>query len=153
MSDETEHRLIAERRAKLGELREAGQAYPNDFRPEHTASPLHAEFGDLSKEELEQREIRVSVAGRMMAKRIMGKASFAHVQDRSGQIQLYVQRDVLPEGHYKQFKGWDVGDILGARGKLFKTNKGELSVWVDELHLLTKSLRPLPEKFHGLTDQ
>jgi len=150
---EPENKLIAERRRKLTEVREAGGAYPNDFRRDALAGELHAAWDDADGEALEEKNIRVSVAGRMMAKRVMGKASFTKLQDRSGQIQLYVQRDVLPEGVYKSFKGWDLGDILAAEGTLFKTRTGELSVKVDSLRLLVKSLRPLPEKWHGLTDQ
>jgi lysyl-tRNA synthetase class 2 len=153
VTDNTEHRLIAERRAKLDQLREGGSAFPNDFRPEHLAKQLHERFADNDKESLAELNVRVSVAGRMMAQRVMGKASFAHLQDRSGQIQIFVQRDALPEGLYQQFKHWDIGDILAVSGTMFRTNKGELSIQVDELRLLTKSLRPLPEKFHGLTDQ
>ncbi len=150
-----ENKLIAQRREKLALLREQGNAFPNDFRRNVMAGELHAEYGEKSKEELEELNIRVSIAGRMMSRRIMGKASFAHVQDMSGRIQLHVQRDLLPEGFYNQQfkKQWDLGDIIGAEGQLFKTNTGELSVRVDEIRLLTKSLRPLPEKFHGLTDQ
>ena len=153
MSDFADNPLITERRAKLQALRDAGQAFPNDFKPEHLAATLHSQYGDRDREALEQAEIRVSVAGRMMAKRVMGKASFAQLQDGSGGIQIYIQRDLLPEGGYAAFKGWDIGDIVAARGTMGRTNKGELTVWVDELKLLTKSLRPLPEKFHGLTDQ
>lgn len=145
--------LIAQRRAKLKKLRESGQAYPNDFRRDSLAEALHHAHGGSDKESLESDDIRVSVAGRMMTRRIMGKASFAHVQDMSGQIQLYVRRDDLPEGLYAEFKQWDMGDIIGAEGQLMKTNKGELSIHVDNIRLLTKSLRPLPEKFHGLSDQ
>jgi lysyl-tRNA synthetase class 2 len=147
-----ENKLIAERREKLSRLRESGIAFPNDFRRNVVASELHAEYGEKPREFFEEHEIRATVAGRMMAKRLMGKASFASIQDMSGRIQLYVQRDALPEGVYADFKTWDIGDIIGAEGKLFKTQKGELSVKVDSIRLLTKSLRPLPEKFHGLTD-
>lgn len=150
---ESENKLIAERRGKLDAMRSHGNAYPNDFRPEHVASDLHARYDEKSKEDLESAGIEVSVAGRMLAKRVMGKASFAQVQDRTGRIQLYIQRDALSEGRYAEFKAWDLGDILGARGTMYKTNKGELSILVTELRILTKSLRPLPEKFHGLTDQ
>ena len=150
---ENEHRLIAERRAKLAELRERGSAFPNDFRPTDLAADLHQRCRDQDKAELEASGQTVSVAGRLMAKRVMGKLSFAQIQDRSGRIQLVVQRDALPEGAYAEFKGWDIGDILGATGTMYRTDKGELSVKVDRLRLLTKSLRPLPEKFHGLTDQ
>ena len=149
-----ENKLIAQRREKLAALREQGAAFPNDFRRNVMAGELHAEYGEKSKEELDALGIRVSVAGRMMLKRVMGKASFATVQDMSGRIQLYVTRDELPEGFYnEQFKKWDLGDIIGAEGQLMKTNKGELSIKVDEIRLLTKALRPLPEKFQGLSDQ
>ena len=149
-----EHKLIAERRAKLAALREQGIAFPNDFRRNVMAGELLAEYGEKDNEELEANPVRVSVAGRMMSRRVMGKNSFVHIQDMSGRIQLFVSRDSLPEGFYnEQFKKWDIGDIIGAEGTLFKTRTGELSVKVDSIRLLTKSLRPLPEKFHGLTDQ
>jgi lysyl-tRNA synthetase class 2 len=153
--EQDENQLIAQRRSKLQQIRERGEAFPNDFRRNVVAGELHAEYGDKSAEELEAMGVRVQVAGRLMSRRIMGKASFAHVQDMSGRIQLFVQRDALPEGVYNaQFKKeWDVGDIVGADGLLFKTKTGELSIRCDEVRLLTKSLRPLPEKFHGLTDQ
>lgn len=157
MSEETqdENKLIAQRREKLAQIRERGNAFPNDFRRNVVAGELHAEYGEKSAEELEALAVRVQVAGRMMSRRIMGKASFAHLQDMSGRIQLFVQRDSLPEGFYNTVfkKELDVGDIIGAEGQLFKTKTGELSVRCDKLALLTKSLRPLPEKFHGLTDQ
>ncbi len=143
---------IAQRRAKLAALREKGDPFPNDFRRNVLAGELHAEYGEKDNAALEAQPVRVKLAGRMMAKRVMGKASFAQVQDMSGRIQLFVQRDALHEV-YEDFKKWDVGDILGAEGTLFKTRTGELSVRVDELRLLTKALRPLPEKFHGLVDQ
>jgi lysyl-tRNA synthetase class 2 len=149
---EEENRLIAERRAKLHELKERGGAYPNDFRPDVTAAELHERFGEADADKLAGNSGRYAVAGRMMAKRVMGKIAFVRVQDGSGSIQLVVQRDQLPEGLYRQFKHWDVGDIVGAAGEMFRTQKGELSVRVSELRLLTKSLRPLPEKWHGLTD-
>ncbi|ANB03538.1 lysine--tRNA ligase [Ectothiorhodospira sp. BSL-9] len=155
MNDHTqdENKLIAQRREKLGKLREDnGAAFPNDFRRNVMAGELHAEYGEREPEWFESNAIRVAVAGRMMAKRVMGKASFTQLLDMSGRIQLFVQRDELPEGRYQEFKAWDVGDILGAEGTLFKTKTGELSVKVDSLRLLTKSLRPLPEKFHGLSD-
>ncbi len=151
-SPRDENKLIAERREKLKRLRESGVAFPNDFRRNVVTSELHAEYDEKPREFFEENEIRAAVAGRMMAKRLMGKASFASVQDMSGRIQLYVQRDALPDGVYADFKTWDIGDIVGAEGKLFKTQKGELSIKVDSIRLLTKSLRPLPEKFHGLTD-
>jgi len=152
-AEQDEHALIAQRRAKLAALREHGVAFPTDFRRNVMAGELHAEYGDKDNDYFESNPRRVSVAGRMMAKRIMGKASFAQLLDMSGRIQVFVQRDALPEGAYEAFKGWDVGDILGAEGVLFRTKTGELSVKVDKLRLLTKSLRPLPEKFHGLADQ
>jgi lysyl-tRNA synthetase class 2 len=150
-----ENKLIAQRREKLAQIRERGIAFPNDFRRNVVAGELHAEYGEKSAEELEELAVRVRVAGRMMSRRVMGKASFSHLQDMSGRIQLFIQRDTLPEGFYNDIykKEWDVGDIIGAEGQLFKTKTGELSVRCDELTLLTKSLRPLPEKFHGLTDQ
>jgi lysyl-tRNA synthetase class 2 len=147
-----ENRLIAERRAKLAALREAGEAYPNDFRKDSTAGELQARFGNADAEDLEQVGDTFSVAGRMMAKRIMGKIAFVRLQDRSGAIQLMIQRDDLPAGVFQQFKHWDIGDLLGARGRVVRTQKGELSIRVGELRLLVKALRPLPEKFHGLTD-
>ena len=154
MTDEQdEHALIAQRREKLRKLREAGVAFPNDFRRDALAAALHADYDAKTAAELEAQPIRVKVAGRMMAKRVMGKSSFANLQDMTGRIQLFLQRDALPEGTYASFKGWDVGDIVAAEGALYKTNTGELSVKVDDLRLMAKSLRPLPEKFHGLTDQ
>lgn len=151
MIDENEQ--VRQRREKLTQLRAVGNPFPNTFRPENSADALHAELDALSKEELEEKAVEVVVAGRMMTRRIMGKASFANIQDETGQVQVYVQRDALPEGFYnEQFKKWDIGDIIGARGVVFKTNKGELSVKVSSIELLVKSLRPLPEKFHGLTD-
>jgi lysyl-tRNA synthetase class 2 len=147
-----ENKLIAERRAKLDTMREQGNPFPNDFRRNAIAEELHQTFHEHDKDALEQEKIEVSVSGRMMAKRVMGKASFVKLQDRSGQIQLRLERDRLPEGVYQGFKKWDVGDIVGARGVLFRTNTGELTVMADELRLLTKSLRPLPEKWAGLSD-
>ncbi len=147
-----ENEQIALRRQKLAELRGQGNPFPNDFKRNVVAGELHAEYGAKDNAELETRNVRVKVAGRMMTRRIMGKASFAHLQDMSGQIQLYVMRDALGEPFYDEFKSWDIGDILGAEGTLFKTKTGELSVKVDGIRLLTKALRPLPEKYHGLTD-
>lgn len=142
------------RREKLTALREAGVAFPNDFRRDSISDALHAQYDDQPNEALESLDLEVSVAGRMMTRRIMGKASFVTLQDVGGKIQLYVARDDLPEGIYnEQFKRWDLGDILGARGRLFKTKTGELSIHCTELRLLTKALRPLPDKFHGLADQ
>ena len=137
------------RREKLAALRDDGIAFPNDFRRDALAADLHREYDDT----LPAEPVRVRVAGRMMLQRIMGKASFATVQDISGRIQLYVQRDALPAGEYdSRFRKLDTGDIVGAEGELFHTRTGELSVRVSHIRLLTKSLRPLPEKFHGLTD-
>jgi len=148
-----ENRIIAERRAKLRALRERGQAYPNDFRRDALAASLHETHDGKSNELLEAAPVTVAVAGRMLLKRVMGKASFATLQDMSGRIQLYITNDALGAEAHEAFKHWDLGDILGARGTLFKTRTGELSVRVTELQLLAKALRPLPEKFHGLIDQ
>ncbi len=153
MTDQDENALIAQRRSKLQALREEGNAFPNDFRRNAIAGELHAEYDDRDNDFFDANPVRVKVAGRMMAKRIMGKAAFTQLQDMSGRIQLFLQRDSLPEGLYQAFKGWDVGDIIAAEGVMFKTKTGELSVRCEELRLLTKSLRPLPEKFHGLSDQ
>lgn len=145
---------LKSRREKLAALRQNGVAFPNDFRRDTLSDKLHKQFDDKDSEQLEDLGIEVSVAGRMMTRRIMGKASFVTLQDNGGRIQLYVSRDDLAEGYYnEQFKKWDLGDILGARGKLFKTKTGELSIHCSELRLLTKALRPLPDKFHGLADQ
>ncbi len=153
-----ENQLITERREKLGLLRTAqadgkGVAFPNDFKPGHRADALSAAHGSTDAEPLEAQAVTVSIAGRMMLKRVMGKASFATVQDSTGRIQLYVTRDALGEDVYADFKRWDLGDIVGAEGTLMKTKTGELSVKVTKLRLLTKSLRPLPDKFHGMADQ
>lgn len=152
VENDDEHSLIAQRRAKLTAMREQGIAFPNDFRRNVTAGELQAKFGDKDNVFFEAQPTRVKVAGRMMAKRIMGKASFAQLLDMSGQAQLFLQRDALGEGVYDEFKSWDVGDIVGAEGVLFRTKTGELSVKVEMIKILTKSLRPLPEKFHGLSD-
>ncbi|HZH44176.1 MAG TPA: lysine--tRNA ligase [Lysobacter sp.] len=149
-----ENRLIAERRAKLAALRGQGIAFPNDFRRTHFAGGLQAEFAEVERwtaEVLEGEGRRVAIAGRLMAKRVMGKASFAQIQDESGRIQLFLQANALGDA-YEAFKGWDVGDILAAEGVLTRTKTGELSVKADRLRLLTKSLRPLPDKWHGLAD-
>ncbi len=149
-----EQEQIKQRREKLQALREEGIAFPTDFRRDGLAAQLIAHYGDRSEEALLAEPVRVKIAGRMMTRRIMGKAGFCHLQDMSGQIQVYVARDNLAEGVYNdQFKKWDIGDILGAEGTLFKTKVGELSVRADDIRLLTKALRPLPEKFHGLADQ
>jgi lysyl-tRNA synthetase class 2 len=146
-----ENHLIAERRAKLQRIRERGVAFPNDFRRNALAADLLLAYGDKSTEALEAEPIRVSVAGRMRVKRVMGKASFAKLEDSSGAIQLFLQQAALGDV-YEDFKGWDVGDIVGADGTLFRTRTGEMSVRVERLVLLTKSLRPLPDKWHGIAD-
>ncbi len=150
-----EQEQIKQRRAKLNVLRENGNiAFPTDFRRDAVNQELLAKYGESTKEELEAEPVKVAVAGRLMTRRIMGKASFAHLQDMSGKIQVYVTRDTLAEGFYnEQFKKWDIGDIIGAEGELFKTKVGELSIRVSNIRLLTKALRPLPEKFHGIADQ
>jgi lysyl-tRNA synthetase, class II len=148
-----ENQLIAERYKKLGVLRSTHDvAFPNDFRRTHLAAELIESHGELEKDTLAEQAVEVSVCGRIMLRRIMGKASFLTIQDVSGRIQLYARGDALPEGVYEQFKTWDLGDIVGGRGLLFKTNTGELSVHLTEIRLLTKSLRPLPDKHKGLTD-
>jgi lysyl-tRNA synthetase, class II len=149
-----ENHLIAERRAKLRALREQGIAFPNDFRRVDFAQPLQDEFADAERwttEALAAEPRRVQLAGRLMAKRVMGKAAFAHIQDASGRIQLYLQASELGDA-YQAFRGWDIGDIVGVSGRLTRTRTGELSVATDALRLLVKSLRPLPDKFHGLAD-
>jgi lysyl-tRNA synthetase, class II len=151
-SRDDENPLIAERRAKLVALRAAGQgAFPNDFRRNALAADLHARYGDSDGPALDAAAVTVRMAGRMMLRRIMGKASFLTVQDCSGRLQWFLQRDTLAD-RYDAFKGWDVGDIVGAEGQLFRTRTGELSLRVTALRLLTKSLRPLPDKWHGLAD-
>jgi lysyl-tRNA synthetase class 2 len=145
--------LIAQRRAKLDELRKQGNAHPNAFHRNALAAKLHHQYGEKTEPELEAEPIEVKVAGRIMTRRLMGKASFVHLQDMSGKIQLYVRQDELTPEMYDAFLQWDIGDIIGVTGKLFKTKTGELSVRVKQIELLTKSLRPLPDKYHGLTDQ
>jgi lysyl-tRNA synthetase class 2 len=154
MTDD-ENFLIAERRSKLKALREAGPAFPNDFRREHYAGDLQAEYADAERfgaEALAQTACSVQLGGRLLAKRVMGKASFAQIQDESGRIQLYLTRDGIGEESYAAFKAMDIGDIVGVSGGLTRTRTGELSVEVRSLRLLTKALRPLPDKFHGMTD-
>ena len=148
-----ENHIMAERRAKLAELRQAGIAFPNDFLRENLAQKVHDGYGAKTAEELESLPVEVKIAGRMMLKRVMGKAAFATLQDVSGRIQIYVARDKVGEEIYAGFKTWDLGDILGVVGTLMKTKTGELTVAASEIRLLTKSLRPLPDKFHGLADQ
>ncbi|MDR1646897.1 MAG: lysine--tRNA ligase [Zoogloeaceae bacterium] len=147
-----ENHIIAERRQKLAEWRARGQAYPNDFARENTAGRLHEAYDDKEPETLEREQVSARVAGRILLKRVMGKASFVTIQDLSGRLQLYVSRDGVGAEVYEAFKRWDIGDIVGAAGVLMKTRTGELSLKAEELRLLTKSLRPLPDKFHGLTD-
>jgi len=146
---EDDSKLVEERREKLKALRASGVAYPNDWHPEHLAAELHRGFGERSKEELEKAPAPAKVAGRMMLKRVMGKASFATLQDGSGRIQAYVTQEVPG---YEDFKHWDLGDIVGVEGHLFKTMKGELTVHAKKIALIAKALQPLPEKFHGLAD-
>ncbi len=153
IEQDNENEQIVQRRCKLAALRRAANPFPNDFRRNVVAGELIAEYGDKDNAALEANPVRVKVAGRMMTRRVMGKAGFIHLQDMSGQIQLYLQREVLPDARYEEFKRWDIGDILGAEGVLFKTKTGELTIKVDDIRLLTKSLRPLPEKYHGLADQ
>jgi lysyl-tRNA synthetase class 2 len=148
-----ENQIILERRAKLKALREQGVAYPNSFRREHFARDLHEQYGDKDEPWLEANKVPVKMAGRMMLKRVMGKASFANLQDMSGTMQVYVTDGDVGRERHDAFKHWDIGDILGVEGWLFRTRKGELTVRVTAVNLLTKSLRPLPEKFKGLTDQ
>jgi lysyl-tRNA synthetase class 2 len=153
-----ENQLIAERREKLAAVRAEAKAagaaaFPNDFKPTHHALDLHHRHGQVANEELEPQGVKVAVAGRMMLKRVMGKACFATLQDSSGRIQLYVTQDAVGAEVLSAFKHWDLGDILGCEGTLFRTKTGELSVKATSVRLLTKSLRPLPDKFHGMTDQ
>ncbi len=152
---EEEHKLIAERRAKLQALRAERGAYPNDYRIDALAGELQAEYADAerwSSEALAESGRQVALAGRMMLKRVQGKVSFVQLQDRSGRIQLFLQQAAIGAESYEAFKSWDVGDIVGAKGSLMRTRTGELSLRVEELRLLVKSLRPLPDKFHGLAD-
>ena len=158
VSPQDDNQLMAERRDKLTALRAAGIAFPNDIKPEHRAEALVAQYDSKTKEELEPLAVTVSVAGRMMLKRVMGKASFATLQDASfgpsgGRIQVYVNNEGVGEDIHNAFKHWDLGDIVWATGTLFKTKTGELSIHATAIRLVTKSLRPLPDKFHGMADQ
>lgn len=148
-----ENHIIAERRAKLAEWRATGKAYPNDFERENISGKILELYDSKSGEELEANPVEVKVAGRIMLKRVMGKASFITISDVGGRIQIYVARDKVGEETYTAFKRWDIGDIVGVVGPLFRTKTNELTVQAEEIRLLSKSLRPLPEKFHGLTDQ
>ena len=150
MKEQDENNLFEVRKEKLKKLREQGKDYPNSFRRNELAKELIKEYSDLSKDDLENTSISVKVAGRIMLRRLMGKASFTTIQDMSAQIQLYLREDTL--NNYDDFKTWDIGDIIGVEGELFKTNTGELSIKVTEAILLTKSLKPLPEKHQGLVD-
>ncbi|MDR3157587.1 MAG: lysine--tRNA ligase [Zoogloeaceae bacterium] len=152
MTQEDENHIIAERRQKLAQWRRQGGAYPNDFQRANTAGKLHENYDGKAAEELENLPVEARVAGRILLKRVMGKASFITLQDLSGRLQLYVSRDHVGEAVYAGFKHWDIGDIVGAAGTLMKTKTGELSLKTSELRLLSKSLRPLPDKFHGLAD-
>lgn len=147
------HDLIEQRRAKLAEWRETGGAFPSGFHRDALAADLLRQYGDKTEPELEAAPVQVTIAGRMMTRRLMGKASFTHIQDMSGRIQLYIKQDDVTVPVYDAFKQWDLGDIIGVEGHLFKTKTGELSVKAHKLQLLTKAIRPLPDKFHGLTDQ
>lgn len=147
-----ENQIFAERRIKLAALRAHGPAFPNDFVRTELAAPLHAAYDQADREQLERTPVEVAVAGRLMLKRLMGKASFATIQDGSGRIQFFVNNEDAGAEAHEAFRHWDIGDIVAARGTLFKTNRGELSVRCRELRLLAKALRPLPDKFHGLAD-
>lgn len=147
-----ENEQIKQRRAKLFALREQGNAYPNEFRRDAFAADLHSAYENKSHDELENNPVTVKIAGRIMTRRLMGKASFAHLQDMSGKMQIYVKQDNVSDGEYAAFKDFDLGDIVGVQGVLFKTKTGELSIKAQSVKLLVKSLRPLPEKFHGLVD-
>jgi lysyl-tRNA synthetase class 2 len=147
------HDLIEQRRIKLAEWRVKGHAYPTDFRRDILAADLLQQYGKMEEPELEAHPVHVKVAGRIMTRRMMGKASFVHILDMSGRIQLYIRQDDVTPEVYEEFKQWDLGDIIGVEGVVFKTKTGEISVKAKKIHLLTKAIRPLPDKFHGLTDQ
>lgn len=148
-----ENQQIAVRKAKLAVLSERGNPYPNNFRPDTCAEEIHRLYGDKSQDDLQANPIHVKVAGRIMTRRIMGKASFITIQDVSAHIQLYLRQDDMQEGTYQDFQVWhDIGDIIGVEGTVFITKTGELSIKLSNIRLLTKALRPLPDKFHGLTD-
>lgn len=153
VSVEETNEQITQRRQKLQALRELGEAFPNDFEREHFAVDVHSQYNELTEEELIQKNITVKMAGRMMTRRHMGKASFCHIQDMTQKMQVYVRQEDVGAQTYEAFKHWDLGDIIGLEGVLFKTKTGELSVKAKKMRLLTKALRPLPEKYHGLTDQ
>lgn len=144
---------VAQRRSKLEQLRQTGNAYPNDFKRDNLNAQLQQQYSELSGEALEANPIKVKIAGRIMLRRLMGKASFIHIQDMTGLMQLYLRQEELSEGFFEETKKWDLGDIVGAEGYLFKTKTGELTVRVQKIKLLTKAIQPLPDKFHGLADQ
>ncbi|MCO5100064.1 MAG: lysine--tRNA ligase [Burkholderiaceae bacterium] len=145
--------IVAERRAKLARLREEGVAFPNDFVPAHRTAALAEHYGFKTREQLERENVEVTLAGRIVLKRVQGKASFATLQDATGRIQLYLNDQGVGTDRHAAFKHWDLGDVVGCRGVLFRTMKGELTVNCSDIRLLAKSLRPLPDKFHGIADQ
>jgi len=148
-----EKAIIEERRRKLEQLRDKGEAYGNSFKPKNNAKNLHEEYGNFSKDELSEKNIKdISIAGRIILKRVMGNASFATLRDSTGDIQIYVTKNNVEESVYEDFKTWDLGDIVGVSGSLFRTKTDELTIDVWDLEMITKSLRPMPEKFKGLTD-
>ena len=148
-SSQAENAIVAERRAKLARLRKSGDAYPNDFRRTDLSGSLIKSHGEKSREKLAEEKITARIAGRIMLKRIMGKAAFVDMQDMAGRIQIYAARDSLGDDAFSRIKEWDLGDIIGCAGELFLTQTGELTVRAKEARLLVKSLRPLPEKYHG----
>lgn len=152
-TQQDDNKLVSQRREKLQALRETGQAFPNDFKRTALAGGLHEQYDASTPEELEEHSATVRIAGRIMLKRVMGRASFLQIQDMSGRIQVYLKKDQVGETLYQFFKTWDIGDVIGVEGRVMKTHAGELTVAADQLRLLVKSLRPLPEKFHGLADQ
>lgn len=153
IDSDPKNELLSERREKLKQLRKLGQAYPNDFKPKQLADDLHHSYGRHLEKALEDEPIEVMVAGRTLMRRVMGKASFIEIQDRTGRIQCYVRQEAIGEEAYQAFKKWDLGDIVGVEGHLFRTKTGELSIKVSAIRLLTKALHDLPDKFHGLRDQ
>lgn len=148
-----ENELITQRKIKLKKLREQGNPYINSFRRSAFIEDIIKQFGGKTNEELTTSKISAKLAGRIMLKRVMGKASFIQLQDMTGRIQIYIRQNDLPEGVYSTFKDWDLGDIVGVEGFIFKTKTGELSIHAEQLFLLVKSLRPLPDKYHGLSDR
>lgn len=152
VDDLDESEILHVRRQKLASLREKGFNFPNKFKPQNLSAKILADYADKSQEELQEHKIYVRVAGRIVLRRIMGKASFVHIQDVAGRIQVYIKENDIPE-QYEDFKNLDLGDIVGVHGYLFITKTGELTIHATDFVLLTKSLRPLPDKFHGLADQ